>query len=355
MALLINDKIRNLTPYQPIAGNFSVRLDANESFVQPDAAIQDEIREALMQVDMRRYPDPYATKLCECFAALYRTQPDYVTAGNGLDEILSLLIQAFLQKGEKLLCFTPDFSMYQFYTTLSECVPVALEKTANFCVDLDAARTVAKQESVRMVVFSNPCNPTAIGMKRADVLALVKATDALVVVDEAYMDFYDESVLDCVTQYDNLIVLRTCSKAIGLAGARIGFAVANERLTALIRAVKSPYNVNGLSQAVGEVVLSHADYLHRARKEILASRNMLRDGLQQIAADFSTQYQMIGADANFVFGRMQAAQDVSTFLQQQGIIIRTFGDYLRVTAGTLQENDAVLQAIRMFCEERGRM
>ena len=115
-----------------------------------------------------------------------------------------------------------------------------MEKNADFTIDPQRVIDTARREGARLIVFSNPCNPTSVGLSADDARKIIRGTDALVVLDEAYMDFWDQSLLREAAQYDNLIILRTCSKAIGLAGIRLGFAVANEMLTRVIRSVKSP-------------------------------------------------------------------------------------------------------------------
>ncbi len=347
MPFQLNDKIKNLSPYDPITGNYPIRLDANESFLAPDEPTLEAITRAVQGAAFNRYPDPYAGELCRGFAAFYGVDPQLCVAGNGSDELLSLLAQAFLQKGEKLLSFTPDFSMYRFYGTISETEQVVLEKSAALQLDVEAAIQTAAQQDVKLILFSNPCNPTSLGMSRADVLRLVEHTQALVVVDEAYMDFYDQSVLDCVAEYENLVVLRTCSKAIGMASLRLGFAVANETVIRAFRAVKSPYNVNALSQAIGTVVFSEPEKLRKGICSICASRDSLKAGLQALQLP---QIVCLGADANFLYCSAQNAEALFAFLMNRGIIIRSFGEHLRITAGKPEENSALLQAVQTFYE-----
>lgn len=347
MSFVLNDKIINLEPYTPVAGEYAIRLDANESFLPPSTKICKEIAQAVESVDFRRYPDPAATKLTQAFAAYYQTDPALVTAGNGSDELISLLLTAFTQKGDKVLTFTPDFSMYAFFGTLTECEILQAEKNPDFTIDIDDALRQAK--GVRMILFSNPCNPTSLTLAREEVLRLVAGTDALVVVDEAYMDFAEESVLHDVAAYYNLLVLRTCSKAIGMASLRLGFAVANKTITHALRAVKAPYNVNALSQAVGCVVLSHQETLRANTQRICQARDTLVASLQQMWAATGSAFCLLAAEANFVFAKSDRAEELCAFLEQKGIIIRRFGAYLRVTVGNETENAAFCAALTAFC------
>ena len=159
-------------------------------------------------------------------------------------------------------------------------------KRQDLTIDVDEVIAKAQAENVKMIVFSNPCNPTSLGLPREEVRRLIRSVDALVVLDEAYMDFWDQSLLGEVEDYDNLIILRTCSKAIGAAALRLGFAVAAPRLTRVLRAVKSPYNVNSLSQAIGTLVLGEREWEAGARAQIVDSRRALQSFLARVQEEF---------------------------------------------------------------------
>ena len=212
----LNEKVKNLTPYEPISGTYEIRLDANESFLTFPKEIEDEMVEALKNSALNRYPDPNATKLVKGFADYFKVNPDCVTAGNGSDEIISVIMNAFLQKGDKILTLEPDFSMYRFYAEIAECESVKYQKDNNLDVNIDDVIALANNENVRIVIFSNPCNPTSRIVTKDDVRKLINNIEALVVLDEAYMDFAeDESLFGEFENYDNLIILKTCSKALG--------------------------------------------------------------------------------------------------------------------------------------------
>jgi histidinol-phosphate aminotransferase len=227
MAYEVNEKIRELVPYQPITGNYRIRLDANESFLVPENEILKAIQKDAVSVAFQRYPDPIAQELCEAFAKAYNVNVENVVAGNGSDELISLLFSSFLMKGECAVTLSPDFSMYSFYCGIAEGQNKEFKKRDDFSFSIDDLIDFVNKNKARMLIFSNPCNPTSLGVKREEIRKLVSSVNALVVLDEAYMDFWDQSMLSEVNQYDNLIILRTCSKAIGAASLRLGFAVSN--------------------------------------------------------------------------------------------------------------------------------
>ena len=346
----LNEKVKNLTPYEPISGTYEIRLDANESFLTVPKEIENEMIDALRNSALNRYPDPMATKLVDGFSSYFNVNPDCVTAGNGSDEIISVIMNAFLQKGDKILTLEPDFSMYRFYAEIAECESVKYQKDENLDVNIDDVITLAKRENVRIVIFSNPCNPTSRIVTKEDVRKLINNTDALVVLDEAYMDFAgDESLLGEFEKYDNLIILKTCSKALGSAALRLGFAVANKTLTNVIRAVKSPYNVNSVSQALGEVLFSHPDYIDNCIKTVVNSRKELYKELIAIKSDIIER--IYETNTNFVFMKVKNAKEVFEKMKENSIIIRNMGDYLRITAGTEYENEKMLSAFKKVLEE----
>lgn len=346
----LNDKVKNLTPYEPISGTYEIRLDANESFLTFPENIENEMVEALKNSALNRYPDPMATKLVEGFSKYFGVNPEYVTAGNGSDEIISVIMNAFLQKGDKILTLEPDFSMYRFYAEIAECESVKYQKDNNLDVNIDEVIALANSESVRIVIFSNPCNPTSRIVTKDDVRKLINSTDALVVLDEAYMDFAeDESLLGEFEKYDNLIILKTCSKALGCAALRLGFAVANKTLTNVIRAVKSPYNVNSVSQALGEVLFSHPDYIDNCIETVVNSRKELYSRILEIKSDKIEK--VYETHTNFVFMKVKNAKQVFEKMKDNSIIIRNMGDYLRITAGTKYENEKMLETFKKVLEE----
>jgi len=343
MPFFLNSKVRDLVPYEPIAGDYPIRLDANESFLTPDSVAFEEIIRAVESTAFNRYPDPAAKALCEAFAGFYGLDPALVTAGNGSDELLSVILTAFTQQDDKVITFTPDFSMYGIYAGLAGCDHMPFEKK-DFRLDLTAAQGVR----ARVVLFSNPCNPTSLTIPAEDIRRFVASTSALVILDEAYMDFSDGSLIHEVGDYENLIILRTASKALGMASLRLGFAVTNERLTRALRAVKSPYNVNALSQAIGAALYKDKERARQGIGLIRAQRDRLRELFTLICRQVPGRLELIGSEANFLFVKCPEAECVVARLKERGIIIRQFGEALRITVGTAEENHALLTSLQEF-------
>ncbi len=340
------DKIKHMTPYEPISGSYPIRLDANESFLQPDEMLQLKIIEAVAGVSMNRYPDALAADVCAAFAKRFQVQPENVVAGNGSDELISVIIAGMLQKGEPLLTLAPDFSMYRFYGELQELNLVTLQKGKDLTVTAKEIIKAAKQAGAKAIIFSNPCNPTSLMMDAKDVLELAEQTDALVIVDEAYMDFSDQSILCKAPELDNVIVLKTCSKAMGAAALRLGFAVTNTKIANALRAAKSPYNTDALSQAIGTVLLGEDEYLDYCVSAIKCSRDILYEGLTRLA-EFKKNsiIKVYKPQTNFILIELVDAKACFSELLKLGIVVRLMGDCLRITAGTDVENASLLSAL----------
>lgn len=344
----LNEKIRNLKPYDPISGEYAVRLDANESFFGLPEDLRQEFAQIASELVLNRYPDPLAAEVCKAFADYYQVPVENVTAGNGSDELISIICNSFLEKGDAFLTLEPDFSMYRFYGVIAEGVPVTLQKPENLRIDVEEVIKVCREKDIKLLIFSNPCNPTSLGLGREEVRRLITSVDALVVLDEAYMDFWDQSLLPEFDQYDNLLILRTCSKAFGGAALRLGFAVGALPLTNALKAVKSPYNLNSFTQAAGAALLHRKEESKAALAEILLSKKELLDGVKTLAERFPGEMEVFESDTNFVFIRTGKYEEIFRYMLEKGIAIRKFAGYLRITAGTRAENRAVLDALQEF-------
>lgn len=346
----LTDKLVDLKPYDPIQGDYKIRLDANESFIDTDG---ESLKKAVEGASINRYPDPYAKKLIRAYGDFYGIDPDLITAGNGSDEIISIIAACFLSKNERVLCLAPDFSMYSFYSSLYELDVRTLQKERDLTINIDKVIEKVKEEDIRAVIFSNPCNPTSLGLEKEEVIKLIESVGALVILDEAYMDFWGEenSLLKNTAGYDNLIVLRTCSKALGMAGLRLGFAVSNALITEKLRAAKSPYNVNVLTQQTAEYYLKDKDEMNRRIKACRRSVKHLYNAL--IEAKFPFAEVIYPSVTNFVFIRTGKAKEVFEYLLSRFVAVRFMGDYIRITAGSDEENAALIKALKDFSHSAG--
>ena len=345
MSYKLCEKVRELEPYEPISGTYDIRLDANESFFNLPDEVKDEIKEIAGRMDYNRYPDTTAKALREAFADYYGIDPDNITVTNGSDEVLYLLASAMLQRGSRVIVTDPDFSMYAFYSFLSENEILTYKKNDDLNIDVDELIKFAADNKADMIIFSNPCNPTGQGISAEDAKKLVNgAGDCLVVLDEAYMDFWDQPLIKEASGYDNLIVLKTASKAVGAAGIRLGFAIANDTITKALRAVKSPYNVNSLSQAIGECIYRHKDMLDSRRDEIIENTSSLYKQICGLISNYKLPMKAYEPCTNFIFLETDKAEMIYEFMLENSVAIRWFkkAGALRITAGSKDENNRFL-------------
>ena len=348
---LFAKKLSGLTPYNVDTAKYRVRLDANESFIQLPEELRRELKECVESFEFNRYPDPDAVMLKKAFCSFYGgVDQASVGVGNGSDEIISLLMNCFLDYGSAVMTFSPDFSMYGFYASLAGARVVECPKReGDLQIDFDLALKLIKENGVKLCIFSNPCNPTGKIESKDDIKSLARlCPETIFVSDEAYMDFSrrDESFMRETREYPNIIVLKTLSKALGCAALRLGFVVADESFAKMFSAVKSPYNVNGISQSFGRAALEKKELLCGFTERIKQSVTDLSQGLRAVGLfEFDETY------TNFVFARDGRAEEIWSFLKQNGILVRKFSVYggaLRITAGSADENAAVFKALSEF-------
>lgn len=351
MAYQLTKKLADLKPYDPIEGSYKIRLDANESCYNLDKNVLKDVTEEISKITFNRYPDPYANKAVQSFADYYNLDKKYVTAGNGSDELISIITSCFLQSGDAVATLAPDFSMYAFYGSIYECNNVIIKKNEDLTVDINKVINICNSKNVKMLIFSNPCNPTSLGIVKADIKKLLDNVKCLVVLDEAYMDFWNESMLDSIQEYDNLIILKTCSKALGLAGVRFGFAVAGEKIGTALKAVKSPYNTDIISQKVIEVVLKYKKELQNNNKLLIVNNRKLLNSIKELNGKYSIFEKVYESNTNFVFIKTDKCDTIFEKLKEKSIAIRKFNGYLRICTGNEIENKELLIALEEIIKD----
>jgi histidinol-phosphate aminotransferase len=346
----LSEKIKKIDEYTPIETVARIRLDANESPFTPSAALTAKFAELLKDTELNRYPDPYTKNLINRFADVYKLQPKNIVAGNGSDELISIIFNSFLSRGDKVLCLLPDFSMYVFYGGLIEAEVIPYEKQDGRDIDFDELTDIIRANDVKLAILSNPCNPNGYAYDRQTILNFVRNSTCLTVIDEAYMDFCERdcSILADYNDYPNLLILKTLSK-IGFAALRVGFAIGNETLIRGIKKVKSPYNVNSLSQIYAALMLENFGEVRANIQRIIKTRAVLYSFL----AENETRggYKTIPSDANFVsvvFSEADRAERIYSDLQEIGISVRYMKSQkrLRITVGTESETDEFISALK---------
>ncbi len=327
-----------------------LKLDANERAKDYEAEIIASIiqKSVLSKVSINRYPDAKAIKLRKAYSKYSKIPYENLVAGNGSDELIDLAFSVFAQS-KTVVCFDPDFSMYEVY---SKKYNASLIKVKT--MKLEDLINAARINMASVIVFSNPNNPTGKGFLKSDVEQLVKTFWGTVIVDEAYMDFYNQSVSDLISKYDNLVITKTCSKALGLAGIRVGFLGSNSKNIDKIEQIRSPYNVNSLTQNIATEILSYPKLITKYIKEVKCSRDDLYSSL--IAEINDDETQIYESSANFIYMKTKYSADIYEYLLEKGILIRLFEDGIRITVGNIEDNVKLVselkRAISLAKEER---
>ena len=340
--------LQGMVPYDPKYLKADCLMSANESPYD----IPDEVRAAIVErvgeLAFNRYPDPLANKLRTQIAELYGLKAANVLVGNGGDELLYDLFAAWGGPGRCLMNFPPTFSVYETNAALTGTQVLNCPREGdNFHINVAAACERLKEGDVDIVVVTSPNNPTGMTTPVRDIRRLLEASDALVLVDEAYMEFSDGSCVKLLEDYENLLILRTFSKAYRLAGIRLGYVLANTGVIDEFKKVRQPYSVDAFSQIAGEEVLAHRGLFEAGIEEAQSERGRMARALR--AMDGVTVYP---SEANFILFKVARSREVWQGLHKEAsVLVRDVsGDprlpgCLRVSVGTPEENDRFLAAL----------
>jgi len=348
IADLVRPDLADLEPYVVRDVPHRVKMDANENpFDMPDQ-IRELIAEESRKHPFNRYPDPAALALRESLAAELNLNVSQLAVGNGSDELISYIIAAFGGSGATVIFPSPTFSMYGILAKLWGAEAVGVPLSHGFDILPDEIISAAKANDRNIVFISYPNNPTGNCFSHQAVLAIIGNSNAIVVMDEAYYEFSGKTFLPLLEDHGNLILLRTFSKAFGLAGLRVGYMIARSDIIHEIMKVKLVYNINSLSQKIALILLEHRNEIAPYIEKILQERERLAQQLGSLDGIVP-----FPSDANFILFRAEPdAEIIFSKLLQKGILIRNLNEpgplrnCLRVTVGKPEENDAFLDVLR---------
>ena len=342
---LVRPEILALKAYPVAPSDGMVKLDAMENPYSLPDELRKELGRALASLDLNRYPAPSPQKLRDAIARSMQVPAGLqVLLGNGSDELIQILITALARPGAKMMYPSPTFVMYSMGGTFSgmQAVPVPLREDFSFDADAFIARMQA--ENPALVFIAYPNNPTGVLYPEADIVKVIKACKGLVVLDEAYHVFAGRSFIDKVSEFPNLVVIRTVSK-LGLAGIRLGYLIGRPEWVEQLDKVRPPYNVSVLTQAAALFMLDKLDVLERQAARIKGDRAALAKGIAALAGT-----KVFPSEANFVLVRVPDADRTYEGLKRQNVLVRNLHpgvkNCLRVTVGTPDENRILLAAMR---------
>ncbi len=352
---LLRPELAELTAYAPDAGEYRVRLDANEAPALLLPRARERLAEAAAATAWQRYPDARSTELREAIAARVGVTPEEILAGVGSDEIIALLLTTLCQpRGRStvptLLTTTPTFVMYKQSARVRGHRVLEVPLDASWDVSVPAMQRAIEMAPPNLVFIASPNNPTGTQPSMDKLAQIIEAAQgALVVIDEAYVDYASVSYLELYRRHENVAILRTLSK-VGFAALRIGWLVGRPELVTELDKVRLPYNITSLSQRLGTIVLTElSDELSRTTEHVIAERARIEQALGQLDGVAPTPSQ-----ANFVWlETTPPAEQVFGGLRARGVLVRSFhqrggrlAHRLRVTIGSREENDAFLETLR---------
>jgi histidinol-phosphate aminotransferase len=341
---LIRENIKKLKPYSSArseySGQASVFLDANEnSFGSP------------LTKWYNRYPDPLQWDVKRKLSTIKNVAADKMLLGNGSDECIDLLIRAFCNPGlDNIIICPPTYGMYEVYANINGVVIKEVPLHASYQLNLEGLE-VAIDARTKLIFLCSPNNPTGNSLEREDIEIVLNNFDGIVVVDEAYINYSRQrSFLAELTDYPNLVVMQTFSKAWGLAALRLGMAFASEEIISVLNKIKPPYNINAATQELALKALDHLEDVNAMIKETVNERETLLKELIQLPLI----QKVYPSDANFLLVKMEGATNVYNYLKDQGIIVRNRSnitlceDSLRITVGTPDQNQLLIEALKNY-------
>lgn len=348
MSYFFLDEYENMETYipgeQPKDRQY-IKLNANESSLPPSPKVLEAM--SIAQINgMSHYSDPHCTELRKAIGETFGFGVDQVFVGNGADEVLGFCMLAFFKPGMKV-CF-PDIT-YDFYRTYAKTYRLDFEQ---FPINEDMTINVEDFVNTdRDVILANPNNPTGKSISVADIERIVaKNPHRMVVIDEAYVDYGNESCVPLVHKYDNLVVVQTFSKSRNMPGARIGFAISSKDIIEDMNKIKftfNPFNMSSLAIAGGTAAIKDQAYFHKCVAEVIGIRNEFEQELEGLG------YEVVHTTTNFSFFKPRGidAGEMAKALKEHGILVRHYDEekvkeYLRVTIGTKAEMEIVLNNIK---------
>ncbi len=328
-----------------------IKLDAMESPFALSDELTTQYLAYLSDVQLNRYPDPSAIELQQTLRLLMNIADEFgVLLGNGSDELIQLLALA-CDAGDTILSIEPSFVMYEMIAKFTHLNYVGVPLDEDFEIDLPVMQTAIAKHTPKLIFIAYPNNPTGNAFKRTDIEAIIKSTDALVVLDEAYYAYADDSFLNDINQYSNLVLLRTVSK-IGFAGLRLGLLIGSQTTVAQLNKLRLPYNINTLTQISSNFLLQQYDEIKKNANIILTQRQFLSAVLGDIKC-----LKVYPSQANFILFKAPNANDLFEYLKVSGVLIKNLSNVpqldncLRVSVGNGMQNQQFIIIVRKFYDQ----
>ncbi|MCL2711816.1 MAG: histidinol-phosphate transaminase [Methanomassiliicoccaceae archaeon] len=334
--------------YNPDVGN-ALRMDTNTNVLGSNPAAEKFIRSC--KIDANDYPNTYSDRLRDELASLYGLERENFVVGSGSDEVLDIAFKTFTEWNDGTIVPVPSYSLYDYFANVNGGDAYAVDLTDDFQLDVDAML----KPKAKMIIMPSPNNPTGNLFKSKDVEEILERSKGPVIVDEAYGEYAGTSMIPKVNEFDNLIVMRTFSKAYAMAGLRVGYSISNKNIADMMNCVKIPYSLNTISEGAAIAAVKDQDFIKRSVDLVNRNRGSLANGLKKLG------FEPYPSDANFIL--MISPIDHSVFtdgLKEKGVLIRDFGskrrteNCVRTTIGSEELNNILLKKAEEVISENSK-
>ncbi len=335
----IKKNLRDLVPYRVNDKPCEIKLDANEGC---NYMLNSKLN--LNNFKPQLYPDSDAKQLRENMANYYGCKIENILVGNGSSELLLTTINAFCEKDDQVMTFEPSFSMYPIYCKLSNLKNLTIKSKDDYSFGVDNIIKEYEEKNPKVLIVCNPNNPTGSYLEKKQIKEILdKTRESVVIIDEAYIEFGGESAVDLINNYENLIVMRTLSKAFGLAGLRIGALISNEKMIEKLWKVKLPYNLNSVSQLIANQTFDNLEIINQHIKLIKEERKRMMNLLKEL------EFKAYPSMTNFIMIKSDI-KNLSEKLEKKQVLIRDFTkdikDHYRITIGRKKDNDYMIEKLK---------
>jgi len=357
---VVRSEVLKLVPYEaPFVGlkerKELAKLDLNENLLLPNKLMRRLLSSACKQVDVRFYPSPYGALAAEAISNFLGFDKSCIFVGNGEDDVLDSIARTFIGRESKVVIVEPTFSVYGNLARMYGGQKLLVHLRSDFSLDVDAVIRECGRGALLLFICS-PNNPTGNQFDSEDLEKIIRSFDGIVILDEAYGEFSEYSAVGWTRDFDNLIVLKTFSKAFGMAGIRLGYFVSNRSIVTCVKRAAPPFNVNAVAEQLVKFALENWKYLKRYAERVIKERGWLLSGLAGIEG--VTPYP---SETNFILFKIAHHRLLSSTaaeaLEKRGVLVKDFGsnpllkNCIRVTVGPRSMNERFLEVLREVMEE----
>jgi histidinol-phosphate aminotransferase len=342
----IRKSIQELKEYTVPQDKYEVKLNQNESPYDVPDDLKEEIIKKIRNTDWNRYPSRTAIPLVKAISSYTKFPEEGIVAANASNEILQAVYQAICDKGDKIVAISPGFAIYPYLSKIMDLNLTEVPLLEDFSFDVE--KIINEGKNAKMVVLALPNNPTGTTLPIEKIEEIAKNINGIFVVDEAYYEFSQKTAISLLDKYDNIIIIRTLSKAFGLAGLRLGYLLTNANIATAVQKAKLPFSVGIFGQIAGEVLLEKNEYIKEIVKKIMDEKEKVFTELKRIPT-----IKPIPSYTNFILFKTESVPGKNLFeeMYKRGVLLRFFNtprlkNTLRVTIGTPEQNKICINTLK---------